>query len=68
MTKRPIVHPTDFSPASRPALAKAIELAKAGGSATLVLHVLNPSRVDLGSVASCVLALASCPVLTVGGG
>jgi hypothetical protein len=43
MTKRPIVHPTDFSSASRPAFAKAIELAKARGSALLVLHVLNPS-------------------------
>jgi nucleotide-binding universal stress UspA family protein len=38
-----IVHPTDFSSASRTAFAKAIELAKASGSAILVLHVLNPS-------------------------
>jgi nucleotide-binding universal stress UspA family protein len=43
MTKRPIVHPTDFSSASRPAFAKAIALAKASGSAIVVLHVLNPS-------------------------
>jgi nucleotide-binding universal stress UspA family protein len=43
MTRRPIVHPTDFSTASRPAFAKALELAKATRSGLVVLHVLNPS-------------------------
>jgi nucleotide-binding universal stress UspA family protein len=42
MAKRPILHATDFSSASRPALAKAIELAKGSRSRLLVLHVLNP--------------------------
>ncbi|HEY7540787.1 MAG TPA: universal stress protein [Methylomirabilota bacterium] len=40
--KRPILHATDFSSASRPAFAKAIELAKGSRSPLLVLHVLNP--------------------------
>jgi nucleotide-binding universal stress UspA family protein len=42
MAKRPILHATDFSSASRPAFAKAIELAKGSKSELLVLHVLNP--------------------------
>jgi nucleotide-binding universal stress UspA family protein len=42
MSKRPILHATDFSSASRPAFAKAIELAKGSRSELLVLHVLNP--------------------------
>jgi nucleotide-binding universal stress UspA family protein len=42
MAKRPILHATDFSSASRPAFAKAIELAKGSRSELLVLHVLNP--------------------------
>jgi nucleotide-binding universal stress UspA family protein len=42
MPKRPILHATDFSSASRPAFAKAIELAKGSRSELLVLHVLNP--------------------------
>jgi nucleotide-binding universal stress UspA family protein len=42
MAKRPILYATDFSPASRPAFAKAIELAKGSRSQLLVLHVLNP--------------------------
>jgi nucleotide-binding universal stress UspA family protein len=40
--KRQILHATDFSSASRPAFAKAIELAKGSRSPLLVLHVLNP--------------------------
>lgn len=39
----PIVHPTDFSAASRPAFAAAIEMAKATHSTLVVTHVLNPS-------------------------
>jgi nucleotide-binding universal stress UspA family protein len=42
MAKRAILHATDFSTASRPAFAKAIELSKADRSPLLVLHVLNP--------------------------
>ena len=42
MAKRPILHATDFSSASRPAFAKAIQLAKGSRSELLVLHVLNP--------------------------
>jgi nucleotide-binding universal stress UspA family protein len=42
MAKRPILHATDFSSASRPAFAKAIEPAKGSRSELLVLHVLNP--------------------------
>ena len=37
---RRIVHPTDFSPASRPAFKKAMELAKAENAAVLIVHVL----------------------------
>lgn len=40
---RPIVYPTDFSPASRPAFAAAIAMAKATHSALVLVHVLNPS-------------------------
>ncbi len=39
---RRILHPTDFSPASRPAFRKALELAKAGGARLLLAHVLPP--------------------------
>jgi nucleotide-binding universal stress UspA family protein len=42
MAKRAILHATDFSTASRPAFAKAIELSRADRSPLLVLHVLNP--------------------------
>ena len=42
MAKRVIVHATDFSPASRPAFVKALELTKGTKSQLLVLHVLNP--------------------------
>ena len=48
MTKRPILHPADFSAASRAAFAKALKLAKASGSEILVLHVLNPSLPVIG--------------------
>jgi nucleotide-binding universal stress UspA family protein len=37
---RRIVHPTDFSPASRPAFRKALALAKENRAALLLLHVL----------------------------
>lgn len=39
---RRILHPTDFSPASRPAFKKALELAKAYRAQLLVAHVLSP--------------------------
>lgn len=39
---RRILYPTDFSPASRPALKKAIELAKANHGRIIVTHVLAP--------------------------
>jgi nucleotide-binding universal stress UspA family protein len=44
MTKRPILHPTDFSAASRRAFRNAVELATAQRSALLILHVLNPTH------------------------
>jgi nucleotide-binding universal stress UspA family protein len=40
-TFRRIVHPSDFSPASRPALRKAIELAKSHRARLFVVHVLS---------------------------
>ena len=39
---RRILHPSDFSPASRPAFRKALELAKANRAELLVVHVLPP--------------------------
>jgi nucleotide-binding universal stress UspA family protein len=39
-TFRRILHPSDFSPASRPAFSKALELAKASRAQLLVVHVL----------------------------
>lgn len=42
MAKRVILHATDFSPASRPAFDKAVELTKGFSGQLLVLHVLNP--------------------------
>lgn len=39
---RRILHATDFSRASRPAFARAIELAKAARAQLLLLHVLVP--------------------------
>ena len=38
--KGPIVHPTDFSPASRPAFARAVALARDEGAELLLVHVL----------------------------
>jgi nucleotide-binding universal stress UspA family protein len=56
--KTVILHPSDFSAASRPAFEKAIEMAKTN-RATLELL--------LGSVASRVISRSPCPVLTVRG-
>jgi len=39
---RRILHPTDFSRASAPALAKALQLARRDGAELLVAHVLLP--------------------------
>jgi len=39
---RRIVHPTDFSTASRAAFAKAVEMAKADRGELLLVHVLSP--------------------------
>lgn len=38
---RRILHPTDFSPASRAAFAKAVEMAKANRAELVVVHVLT---------------------------
>ena len=40
---RRILHPSDFSPACRPAFATAVDLAKANRAELLVLHVLGPT-------------------------
>jgi nucleotide-binding universal stress UspA family protein len=42
MAKRVILHATDFSPASRPAFARAVEVTKSLRGQLLLLHVLNP--------------------------
>lgn len=39
---RPILHATDFSPASRAALTKAIELARRQHAPLLIAHVMTP--------------------------
>ena len=39
---RRILHPSDFSPASRAAFARAVTLAKTNRSELLVMHVLTP--------------------------
>lgn len=39
---RRILHPTDFSAASRPAFKKAMELAKASRAKLTIVHVLSP--------------------------
>lgn len=39
-TFRRILHATDFSPASRPAFKKAVELASADRAELLIVHVL----------------------------
>jgi nucleotide-binding universal stress UspA family protein len=41
MKSRVVLHPTDFSPASRPALARAIAEARADRAELLVVHVLS---------------------------
>jgi nucleotide-binding universal stress UspA family protein len=40
-TFRRIVHPSDFSPASRPAFRRAVELAKSHRAQLIVVHVLS---------------------------
>ena len=40
---RRILHPTDFSPASSPALKRAIEMAKANKAELLLVHVMTSS-------------------------
>jgi nucleotide-binding universal stress UspA family protein len=40
MKRGPIVHPTDFSPASQPALREALARARAGRAPLLIAHVL----------------------------
>ena len=42
MAIRRILHPTDFSPASRPAFRRAVELARALRGSLLVVHVMPP--------------------------
>jgi nucleotide-binding universal stress UspA family protein len=42
MALRRILHPTDFSPASRPAFRRAVELAKLLHGRLLVVHVTPP--------------------------
>jgi nucleotide-binding universal stress UspA family protein len=39
---RPILHPSDFSNASRAAFTKAIEMAKASSAELLLAHVISP--------------------------
>ena len=55
---RRILHATDFSPASRAAFKKAVELAEQNRAELVLLH---------GSVAGRVVSAAPCPVLTVRG-
>jgi nucleotide-binding universal stress UspA family protein len=45
---RPILHATDFSPASRAAFAKAIELARRDRAPLLIAHVMTPPLPMLG--------------------
>jgi nucleotide-binding universal stress UspA family protein len=45
---RPILHPTDFSPASRPASRKAMDLAARLEVPLLVVHVVSPPALLLG--------------------
>jgi nucleotide-binding universal stress UspA family protein len=39
---RTIMHPTDFSPASRAALTRALEMAKANRAQLVIVHVMAP--------------------------
>lgn len=47
-TFRRIVHATDFSPASRAALAKAVELARAARAELTIVHVFASPVLDYG--------------------
>lgn len=49
---RVILHATDFSPASGPAFAKAVELARANRAALLLAHVVSPVVIGEGYVSS----------------
>ena len=42
MAIRRILHPSDFSPASRPAFRRAVELARSLRSRLLLIHVIGP--------------------------
>ena len=74
---RRILHPTDFSSASRPVLVDAgvaaeqiVRLARARRADLIVMGTHGRTgftRALLGSVAARVVALAACPVLTVRG-
>lgn len=46
---RRILHPTDFSPASRAAFTKAVELARASRAELILAHVLSPVMPMMGS-------------------
>jgi universal stress protein A len=43
MAIRRILHPSDFSPASRPAFKRALELTKSVRGQLLVMHVIGPA-------------------------
>jgi len=46
---RSVLHPTDFSSASRPALARAIALARQNRAALRIVHVLPPLALVIGN-------------------
>lgn len=48
MKSRVILHPTDFSPASRAAFARAITEARADGAELLLVHVLSTAMPFIG--------------------
>jgi universal stress protein A len=45
---RRILHPSDFSPASGPAFARALEMAKLNRAELLIVHVLTPAATMMG--------------------
>ena len=45
---RRILHATDFSPASRPAFARAVEMAKANRAELLLAHAMSPIVIPVG--------------------
>jgi nucleotide-binding universal stress UspA family protein len=45
MAIRRILYPSDFSPASRPAFRRAVELAKSLRSQLLIVHVMGPAPI-----------------------